>query len=193
MSSPKFSNLLIYVTVFLVGGLIANNYFDKEINTELTSIEEEQQSDYEEERESVTIFNRASFDFFESSYKNYPKKIFVNISGGQELISVIDIVYCESTTNSKDLGIVLANGDSILAKRTTLKSIKEEIRNAPFLYNALNAYIINFEHVNKILQHEGRHNKTAYTYEIIMDNGSNISLPKKQRDIFVTNVKRYFQ
>lgn len=191
MSSPKFSNLLAYVILFLVVGVVINNFFDREP----ISIEEEiaQQSNHQEEEESATIFNRASFSSFTSSYQNFPKKIFVNISGGEELISVIDIIYCESITNSKDLSIVLTSGDTIIAKRTTLKSIKQKIGNAPFLYNRLNAYIVNFEHVSKILQHEGLGNKNAYTYEIIMDNGENITLPKTQKNTFVQEVKYYFR
>lgn len=190
----SFNKALLYAGILIIGGYFINKAINKTENTTLIEEQVEQETTIQEQE--TVIFNRADFGVFQSLQRNnYPKKIFVNIAGGQRLIAVEDIVYCESAKGTKHLNLLLSNDNEIefeqeTIKNTSLSKLKSDIGNPGFIFKKNKSNIININFVEKILENiDGNNN---YFYFVELSNGKKVSLPTAKKEDFHQTVRTYY-
>lgn len=182
MKAPNASTLVVYTIILVISGIIFNSLAGNDEKTDNVPTSAENQK--------KIIFNRASFSQPQLSKKKYPKKILVDTENStQELVAVVDIAFCES--NDKDVLLYKEDGNQILVKRTGLITIKQKLEAAPFFYSNLKSYIINLEHVDKIIIDQS-YNQSNKKYIIQMSNDELIALPKDKKNSFMNSLQAYY-
>lgn len=192
MNQPSFSKLLMYVTVFIIGGGLYNYFYPQSsINEQESSYFEEERIEQNTDEDSEIIFKRADFGVlnYPMNSDKTPKKILIETQDGFAPLLIRDIIYCEK--NGRYLEINLKNGQEFRSKMT-LTALKTKIEDPFFIYDELNSYIINFDFVKEVIIKRSNKNKNSYSYSIIMtDSDTTITLPKDKKPKFMSELERY--
>jgi two-component system LytT family response regulator len=108
-------------------------------------------------------------------------KIAVPTIDGLQMISVDNIISCESDSNYTI--IFLKNNQKLIASRT-MKEVEEMLEDHPFL-RVHRSYIVNLNEVNKYVRGEGGY--------LLMSDGSKIEVSRSYKDVLLKRLqpKRY--
>ena len=110
------------------------------------------------------------FDNMASEKHGRPMRISLPTGEGWELVSIDEIVRCQSDGSYTD--IHLATGRTITISRN-LKQIEESLSSAPF-HRVHHSHLVNFDHVKRFVRQDGG--------TLIMSDGGEVAVARSRKD-----------